>query len=61
MFDKISAVRLSSTISPFKNSQTAEMRRDMNLTKIILFMLVVQALCCAGPLTRRDLDKDRQE
>jgi hypothetical protein len=64
MFDKISAVWLSSTISPFKNSQTAEMRRDMNLTKIIFLLLVVQSLCCAGPLPRQDasqVEKERQE
>jgi hypothetical protein len=49
------------TLSPFKNSQNAEMRRDMNLSKIILFLLVVQSLGCAGPLPRRDTEKDRQE
>ena len=35
------------------------MGRDMNITKIILLLLVVQSLGCALP--RRDLDKDRQE
>ena len=38
----------------------------MNLTKIILLLLVVQSLACAGPLPRRDAsqtaaEKDRQE
>jgi hypothetical protein len=40
-------------------TQNAEMGRDMNLTKIILFLLVVQSLGCA--LSRRDIEKDRQE
>jgi hypothetical protein len=31
----------------------------MNLTKIILFLLVVQSLGCALP--RRDLEKERRE
>ncbi len=29
--------------------------------KIILLLLVVQSLGCAGPLPRRDLEKERQE
>jgi hypothetical protein len=38
----------------------------MNLTKIILLLLVVQSLGCAGPLPRRDAsqtaaEKDLQE
>jgi hypothetical protein len=36
------------------------MRRDMNLTKIILLLLVVQSLGC-GQIPRRDLEKERQE
>jgi len=38
----------------------------MNLTKVILFLLVVQSLGCSGPLLRRDVsqtaaEKERQE
>jgi hypothetical protein len=38
----------------------------MNLTKIILFLLVVQSLACSGPFLRREAsqtaaEKDRQE
>jgi hypothetical protein len=59
MFDKISAAGFrSSTISSFSNSQNPEMRHDMNLTKIILFLLVVQSLGCALP---RRSEKDPQE
>jgi hypothetical protein len=32
----------------------------MNLTKIILFLLVVQSLGCAASLPRRDLEKERR-